>query len=614
MKKIIPALFALLTLGAAGATVYLFQKSSHGSGAAAAITDDLPKDTLLLLSIPDFDQTCTDWKTTDLYKIWTEPEVQAFVAKPLSRLPADARFGDTFARMAKLEPKNIFVAVTALDEKTNQPHLVAGFQFKGDKADVDALLAPAKENLRQHAPGGKADLINYQGHPVETFDAGDDNFLASVYLGDWYLVANDLTLLKSTVDRVEHRDAPGANDASLDKEPDFQAALAKMPSGYATLIFARMQPFVARLYALAAASGQSIDATQRAEADKVRAFGASTKIENGKLRDTVYVLAPGHRALPATLAMSALPLTTADTLFFATGVFNIPASVAIPPEAAPGATAAPAAAGGLAALRGMMTMLETHGVKMADLRAAFGNETEVQLDWPASSAQPSLIASLDVRDHALADKFVDNFANTLNAEASWQVTQANGLIFHTMSAPGVSFVSPTITLSDRHFILGLNLPDVQDTARREKTNTPNFTQGEAYKTAAASVGKPNLAFAYLDSRPFFERAYGALKPLAMLGSAFMFPHVGDYVDLAKLPEPETISKHLSPTVLSESSDDQGVLLESVGSFTFNQAAVVLPGAAAAIALPIYLRQNAEKAPDEPPASQPSSTTQPNAGE
>ena len=359
-----------------------------------------------------------------------------------------------------------------------------------------------------------------------------------------------------------------------------------------------------------AASGQTIDADQRAEAEKLRTVSATTKIENGKLRDTVYVLAPGHRALPATLAMSALPLTTPDTLFFATGIFQIPANVALPPDNAPGAGGA---AGGLAALRGLGAMLEAHGLKLADLRAAFGNEGALQIDWPANSAQPKLIASLDVRDHTLADKFVDNFANTLNAEAAWKVSQADGLIFHTMSSPGVSFVSPTLTLSDRHFILGLNLPDVKQAAQREKTNTPNFTQSENYKAAAASVEKPNLLFAYLDSRPFFERAYGALKPLAMLGSAFLFPNVGQYVDLAKLPEAGTISKHLSPTVLSESSDDQGILLESVGSFTFNQAGVILPGIVGAVAFPMYMKQNADKASGDPSAIPPSMPAQPATG-
>ena len=382
--------------------------------------------------------------------------------------------------------------------------------------------------------------------------------------------------------------------------------LAKLPADHATLIFARAQTFFSRIYALAAASGQPVDPAQQAEAAKIHAVGATTRIENGKLRDTVYYLAPGHLPPPAALDMSALPLASTDTLFFATAVFKIPDHLDLPPDT-PGA---PGVAG-LAPLRDLATMLDAHGLKFADLRAAFGNEGALQLDWPANSAQPRLLASMDVRDPAAAGKFVANLTNTLNAEAGWQVSQADGLTFHTLASPGVSFVSPTLTLTGKHLILGLNPPEVHDAARREKAPEPNFTAGEAYKTAAATVAKPSVAFAYLDARTFFDRAYGALKPFAMLGTAFMFPQSGDYVDLAKLPDAETISKHLSPSVFSESSDGAGVLLESVGSFTYGEAAVVVAGAAGAFAVPMIEKQYGlhPAAPAAPAASPGSSPAQ-----
>ena len=601
MKKPLSALVVLLALGAAGGAVYLFQKAGRG-GVSATVVSYLPPETLLLFTIPDLPQTVTDWHTTDLYKIWTEPEVQAFFAKPLSRVPLDDTTG-TFDRIAKLEPRNLFVALTALDDKGNQPHVVAGFQYKGATSDVDALLAQPKEQMRQRFPAGKADLINYQGHPMETFDAGEGNVLASVYFDDWYLVGNDVALLKATVDRVEHH-AGTPEPPALDKDADFQAVFAKLPASHATLIFARAQPFVSRLFALATASGQPVDPEQRAEAEKVKALGATTRIENGKLRDTVYVLAPGHKPAPASLAMSALPLTTVDTLFFATGIINLPEHLNLPADP----SGASSATGGLAALRDLGAMLEAHGLKLADLRAAFGNEAALQIDWPANSAQPKVVSDLDVRDATTASKFVDNLTNTLSAEGGWQAAQADGLTFHTLASPGMSFVNPTLTLTPKHLILGLNPPEVHDAARRETASQPNFTGSDPYKTAVALVGKPNMAFAYLDARAFFERTYGALKPLAMLGTAFMFPQAGDYVDLSKLPEAETISKHLAPTVFAEVGDDQGVLWESVGSFTFGEAAVVVGGATGAAAVPILQKQYG-LAPGVPtaPAASPSSS-------
>jgi hypothetical protein len=50
--------------------------------------------------------------------------------------------------------------------------------------------------------------------------------------------------------------------------------------------------------------------------------------------------------------------------------------------------------------------------------------------------------------------------------------------------------------------------------------------------------------------------------------ALFNPHANDYGDLSKLPAAEVISKHLSPIVYSQSSDENGYLIESTGPVTF----------------------------------------------
>ena len=321
MKKLLPVVLVVVVLAVAGAAVYLLQKPGLDARAASAAASFLPADTLLLAALPDPGQTVADWRTTDLYKIWMEPQVQTFLAKPLSKLPMDKGTTETWEKVARLDPKNLFVALTALDEKNNQPHFVAGFQFKGSEADVNQLLTEPKNQLRQKYPGGKADLINYQGHPVETFDAGDGSMLASVYLGNQYLVSNDLMLLKATVDRVEHHGP--AKEVTLDKEGDFQTVSAKLPKNHATLLFLRPQIFLSKLYLLAAASGQNVDPAQHAEADKVKAVGAATSIEQGRIRDTIYVLAPGQKRPEHPLQLSGLPLTSVETLFYSASLLNL---------------------------------------------------------------------------------------------------------------------------------------------------------------------------------------------------------------------------------------------------------------------------------------------------
>ncbi len=604
MKKILPLLFVLFTLGVGGAAVYLIQKPSNGNGSTAAVAY-LPADTILLLAIPDLNKACADWKTTDLYKIWSEPDVQSFLAKPLSKLPPHAELDDALSKADKLGLTNLFVAVTALDETTNEPRIVAGFQFKGTSADVDQLLAVPKAELRRQHPASKADLINYEGHAIETVSLDEHSSLASVYFGDWYLVSNDLDALKATLDRAEHR-GPAASQPTLDKDADYAAVLAKLPAGRSTLIFGRTKPFLTKIFDLAEASGQAVDAKQRAEAEKVKAVGASTGFENGKIRDTIYLYAPGISLDLAKLQLDSLPLTTSDTVFYAASVLNIPKKLDLPDGGRPNPNFSTPGLAALIGLNELGAKFEEHHISLETFHAAFGNEASLHIDWPAGQAQPTLIAALDVRDPAAAGKFVDNFTAALSSQAGWETSEAGGLTFHSMNVPNVASLSPTLTVTPRHLLFGLNTPEVQEAATREKTPATNFTASEAYKAASSEVEKPNTSYAYLDSRAFFERFYGTLKPYAVT-AAFLLPQVNEYVDLGKLPESDAIAKHLSPTVLSQSYSADGCLLESVGSFTFGQASAVIVGGAMSAAASYMHKPGADEASVNPPVAVPLAT-------
>ncbi len=503
MKKILPVLVVLLALGAAGATVFLRQKPGAGGASASATVGYLPAETLLLLSVPDPQQTATEWKTTDLYKIWSEPSVQAFFAKPLGKIPPNKDFDDALVQIGKVNPHNVFVALTALDEKNNKPHGVAGFQFHGTNADVEQLLSKPKAALREKNPAGKADLVKYQDHSLETFTDTDGDLIASVYVNDWYFVSNDLALLKATLDRVDHRAPTGA--ATLESDADFKTVLSKMPANPATLIFVRAQPLLDRLIALTTTVKPFSD-EKLAEMRKIKALAATTAIDNGKLRDTLYTLAPGFRRYGGPLQMTSLPLTSVDTLLYYAAVMQVPDHE----DTSANSGAGPGKAG-YDIMAPYLTQLKEHGLTLESFNAAFGREVSAQLDWAAASNQPSLVLSLEVHDPAAAAKLLDGFIKMLPPDLNWQLSNADGLTYRALSIPNVSFVSPALTLTDKHLILGLSLPGVHDAVAHEKAAGANFTASEAYKTASATVTKPTLATTYVDAKPLFERTYAALK-------------------------------------------------------------------------------------------------------
>jgi hypothetical protein len=235
-------------------------------------------------------------------------------------------------------------------------------------------------------------------------------------------------------------------------------------------------------------------------------------------------------------------------------------------------------------------MLQARGLTLERFRAAFGHEVSLQLDWPADRAQPALLAAVDVVDPAAAGKFIDDLTNTPIADGAWQTSQVNGASLHTFSSASLNYVSPALTLTDKHLIFGLDPEELTRALTREQAGKSNFTSGEAYRGARAMVADPNAAFVYIDSAALFDRVYSTVRGVALLGAALLYPQVTEYVDLSKLPSAQSISRHLSPTVFSQRSDEQGSLLESVGSFTVGQAALVAVAGASAASIPIIQSQ------------------------
>jgi hypothetical protein len=56
--------------------------------------------------------------------------------------------------------------------------------------------------------------------------------------------------------------------------------------------------------------------------------------------------------------------------------------------------------------------------------------------------------------------------------------------------------------------------------------------------------------------------------MLLMSAAFM-PAISDYVDVGKLPPPETVTKHLSPIISSQRYDGDGYVTESTGPVTLD---------------------------------------------
>ena len=218
--------------------------------------------------------------------------------------------------------------------------------------------------------------------------------------------------------------------------------------------------------------------------------------------------------------------------------------------------------------------LASNGIAPEDWKAAFGIELGAVADWPSSAHWPSLILTLPVRDTAKAGKIIEAFIRA-DEGANWTQTEKDTVhYFSKQSAATLVAITPTIALSDRILVAGFNPVSVEEAVKRSASSSSELADSQLYKAAERLLPAPTNFFSYVDTSLLYSRLDASLRPMLLMAAAFM-PALARSVDLAKIPPPEVITKHLSPIVTSQRYDRDGYVAESLGPVTLDQAAIGL---------------------------------------
>jgi hypothetical protein len=554
MKRI----FLLLIAGALAALaiwygVRISEKTSH-----VAVSALLPRETIFVAHVLDFNQTRDQWHHSDIYQIYREPTVQDFLRKPLARLPKTDVTAQTLQEIEQLDPKDAFVAVISIDN--NNPRFAGGFRFRESQDAVEAIVGKWRAKLLEKNPTAKREKVAYQQHQIETIAAAAFT-LATAYDGHWFFASNDVTELKALLDRADRHSKD--RQGTLDGGESYRAAAAHMPSSYAAFFYLQPKAFADKLASLRAAIGQRITPDQRTMVEKVRAICGTTRFENGKIRDVIFVGMPKLEQ-DTTLDRSSLTLATKDTFFYLAMLLNLGQKIDTINQTA--------GIGGR--VQQLFQTLSANGITADDWKAAFGLELGSFADWPANARWPSLLLALPVKDATKASQIVEALTK-VDEDATWTRMEKNGVRYFSMQSPA-SFIpiTPSFALSNRILVAGLDRVSVEAVMKRAGISAADLSNSQVYSAAARSVPVPTNFFAYVDPALLYSRLDATLRPMLLMSAAFM-PTMNDYVDVSKLPAPEVITKHLSPIVSSQRYERDGYMAESVGPVTLNQAAIGL---------------------------------------
>ena len=553
MRRILLLIIAVAVAASAGWYYWNFSERISSSPIAGI----LPRNTIFFAHMPDFNRTRDEWRQSDIYQLYNEPAVQDFLRKPLGNVQTSKALS-TLQEIEQLEAENAFFALTSIDENT--PSLLGGFRYRCSQEEAERVIGKWHATLLEQRPGNKQEKLQYQGHEIDLVTAAPFT-LATTFDRPWFFAATNVDELKALLDRADRR--ASNSKETLDKDEAYRLAISHRPSNYAAFFYLQPKAFSERLAALRAAVRSSPTPGETTMLEKMKCIAGSTRFENGKIRDVLFLGMPTLEN-DDTLNRFSLTLGTKETFFYLATLLNIGEKMETFSQAATLS----------GAVRKVFQDFATNGIAPDDWKAAFGLELGALADWPASAHWPSLLITLPVRNSARAGKIIESFTRS-DEGAIWTQTEKDGVrYFSKRSAATLVAVTPTIALSDRILIAGFNPVSVEEAVKRSASSSSELSSTQTYKSVERLVPAPTNFFSYVDMALLYSRLDASLRPMLLMAAAFM-PAITGSVDLGKIPSPEVITKHLSPIVSSQRYERDGYVIESLGPITLDQAAIGL---------------------------------------
>jgi len=550
MKRILFLLIGLAVAAYAG--WYYLQFSQRVSSAPAAAL--LPRETIFVAQIPDFNRAHDEWQHCDIYQLYREPAVQDFLRKPLGNTSKTDAVSQTLLEIEQLAPKNAFVALTSIDN--NNPKVVGGFHFRGSQEEAERIIDKWRSKLMGQNSSPQREKVQYQGHEIEVTKTGSFT-IETAYDPPWFFVATDATDMQSLLDRADRRSSNPDN--RLDKDETYRTAISRRLSNDVGFFYLQPKTFSQRLAALRAAVGSTPAPGDGTMLEKMRCITGSMRFENGKIHDALFLGMP-KLDQNTTLTRSSLSLGTKETFFYLAMLLNLGERMDTLNQAA-------AFAG-----TKIFQALSDSGITAADWKAAFGIELGSLATWPSSARWPSLLVTIPVTDATKSRQIVETLVRA-DEEGSWTATEKDGISYLSkQTAASFVAITPTIALSDRVLIAGLDPTSVEEAIKRARGSSSELADSQTYKAAARLLPAPTNFFAYIDMVQLYSRLDASLRPMLLMAAAFV-PAVAGSIDPTKLPAPEVITKHLSPIVSSQRYDGDGYMAESIGPITLDQLGI-----------------------------------------
>ncbi len=596
MKKFV--LFALLLIAVvAGALVYYTLTRP-----APKATDLLPDSTLLFVDIPDFAKSRAEFQKTAIYAMWHEPEVQAFLEKPLAALRSafgekkgTKKENDVLEAVLDALQGEAFLAVTHIALIPNvQAGVVIGLDVKKKRLETAAMLFKLERRLRAQYPNVAFTTRNHLGMKYSVWEIRPGYLVCRAALNSLVVVTLGEDAMRDVIARF--KSSSQSPSPALSANANYRNVVSHMPAGYEGLVFFNVD-HVMDLIGPFMMVPQVANTFQKLA--RLQTAGASVTFVDRGIQDVLFAAYKKDatpKPSPPTQRKS-LAFTTPQTLLYTVSSADLTEGY---DEAMQSLTQSGNPSLATGALQFEQT-LRRQGVRMRDdVLARLGPETALIANWRAGTRIPDVALVAEVRDAGKMRPAMDAALNTLkqvtlgtDEQAPWNQTEHLGQTLHTVSI-GAGLVSPTYVTTDNYFILGLTPDYVRELLDQSSATKPTLTSNPDYQKSMERLPANGNSYSFCNLRGVLEPLYGlAQTGLSALGT-------NAFLGGAKLPKVETIAQHLFPYVSATVTDEKGVTSTSFSPVGSSLAFVAGGGIAAGIALPAMAkaRQMHEPTPDE----------------
>ena len=553
MKRVIAVILLLIAIVAAALIYFTLGKPAPR---AASL---LPESTLAFLDIPDISKSRTEFTKTEFYALWHEPEVQAFLAQPLAALrevsqtagaPKDA---DTIGGLVLGAMQGeVFLAVTHVTLFPGfNPGLVFGVDVRTKRIETIAGLYKLEGELKRSYPSGTYQTKEYLGIKYAVWEATPGYPICHAFFNSMVVFTFGEDTMRDTIASWTGqvpRDFKRLADSAKFKNIQQHAS-----NDHDFLAYFNVEEMLGLVGPLLALSPQTAGMYQKFS--RIQASAYSMTFRDRGIEDVGFVAYSSGVPKPTPPTQrKTLALTTPDTLAYSVGSADLPAMY----EEVMQSLSQSGNADLMLSVGQFQQALRSRGIRMSeDVLQKLGPEFALVANWPADTRVPKIAIVSEITDaeklrpslDSTMDALKESCVGTNNDAQPWDETESAGQKLRSLHI-GPQLFAPTYAVTDRFFILASSPDYARALLAQSKEPKPTLATSTVYQQSMKRLPENGSSYHYADLRGLFTSAYGLMKTvLVQTGS-------NQFVDLNKLPQPETIGKHLFPLVSATVSEPQ----------------------------------------------------------